>query len=423
MYKKVTLNNGLRIATKHIPHLNSVALGVWIAVGSRFENKRISGISHFLEHMVFKGTRSRSGDVIKRSIEGLGGTLNGFTGEECTCYWVKVLGKHQTAALEVLADMVLDPKLDASDIEKERIVILEEIKMYKDLPNHYVHELLEEILWPGQPLSMPITGDPKSVSSMGRNDLATFRKRCYRPHNVIVTAVGNVDEAEIIASVSDIFGAASRGKSLRYKSVDLANIAHQVKFHFKETEQTHLVMGMYGLPKFDPQRYSAGLVNIILGANMSSRLFTEVREKRGLAYEIVSHVKEYHDTGLFTISAGVDNKRVQTAVEVILREVGKLKESRVKRAELIRAKEFFRGQFMMMLEETLHHMVWLGDKVLGRDELPDPEEILRKVEAVTADDIRNLARRLFKKNRLKIAFIGPLDDAKQARIRKAADLL
>lgn len=423
MYRQIILRNGLKIILKPIRNLNSIALGIWIGVGGRFEHKKNSGISHFLEHMVFKGTKSMSAEAIKRSIEGLGGTLNGFTGEECTCYWVKILEKHQKTVFSVLSDMILNPKLSHKDMEKERTVILEEIKMYKDLPQHHVHELLDEILWPGQPLSMPLTGSVKSVSSMSREDLHAFRDRCYSPHNIAVVAVGSVDEGEIVKEAERFFSKLPKKKQLNFKKADLTRKSQKVNFQFKETEQTHMSLGIYGLSRFDPDKYAMALMNIILGGNMSSRLFNEVREKRGLAYEIVSHSKGYLDTGLFYVSAGIDNKKVHRATEVIIKELIKLKRVSVKEGELSRAKEFYRGQFLMMVEESLNHMIWLGDKITGKETLLGHEEILKEIGQITTDDIKRVAKRIFKSRNLKAALIGPLKEGIKRDIKKITEEL
>ena len=423
MYKYHILKNGLKIAVKPIRHLNSMTLGMWIGVGGRFENRKNSGISHYLEHMIFKGSRSRSTDAIKRAIEGLGGTLNGFTGEECTCYWAKMLGVHQEVAFSVLSDMIMDPRLSEKEMKKEKTVILEEIKMYKDLPQHYVHELLDEILWPGQPLSMPLTGSLESVSSMKREELLRFKERWYNPRNIIIAAVGAVDEERIVSDAERLCFPSTKGKQPGFKKVDFTRKSPAVKFRFKETEQTHLALGIYGLSRFDPDRYILALINIILGANMSSRLFTEVREKRGLAYEIVSHMKEYKDTGLFSISAGIDNRKVVRAAELIIKELSRIKRVPVKGEELSRAKEFYRGQFLMMIEESLNYMVWLGDKLIGSEELLACEDILKKVERVTPEDIKRVANRIFKRKNLKAALIGPLKEGVAANIRDLTESL
>jgi len=420
MHKMIKLKNGLRIITKPVRNVDSVALGIWIGIGGRFENKKNSGISHFLEHMLFKGSNSRSGEAIKRSIEGLGGTLNGFTSEECTCYWVKVLGEHQRLAFNVLSDMVLNPKIDAKEMKKERTVILEEIKMYKDLPNYYVHELLDAILWPGQPLSMPLAGSEKTVTSMSRGDLLQFKNRSYMPRNIIVVAVGAVNEEEIAKDAEKIFSKLTKKEAITCKKVDLTKKSPKVIFCSKETEQTRMALGFYGFGRFNSNKYSQAIMNIILGANMSSRLFNEVREKRGLAYEIVSHAREYQDTGVFSIDAGIDNRKVARSVEVILKELVKLRDKGVKEGELARAKEFYRGQFLMMMEGSLNSMLWLGDRAIGKEELTDYKEVLDKVREVTADDVKNAANSIFKAKSAKIALIGPHKDKIQKEIEEIA---
>ncbi len=366
-YKKEILKNGLTIIMADMPAMESISVGVWIGAGGRYEKKSKAGISHFLEHMVFKGTKKRSAQALKEAIEGHGGALNGFTGEEYTCYLAKVLSKDAHIAVDVLSDMALNPRLSPDDFAKERFVILEEIKMYLDMPNHYVQELLAELLWPNQPLGMPLAGTFKTVSTLTRGDLADYKKAFYSPKNIVVSIAGKLPDFNLVKVIEKNFKPAAAMPRQEFTSADTAQKLPRANFFFKETEQTHVAMGLHGYSRFSEDKYKLDLLHIILGGNMSSRLFQKVREEAGLAYEISSSIKHYQDTGALVISAGIDNKKVNKAIKVIIGELKKIKSGGVSKAEFIRAKEFYRGQVLMIFEETMHHMLWLGEKFMCAD--------------------------------------------------------
>lgn len=417
-YQFTKLENGLKVLTVPMANRDSAAVAVWIRAGGRYETRRLSGISHFLEHMLFKGTERRTIRQIKEDIEGVGGILNAFTGEEVTCYFSKLLKQHYTRALDVLSDMVLHATMPVSELIKEKTVILEEIKMYRDLPSHHVHDLMGELLWPEQALGRTISGTPETVSKMTRADLWHYKKNYYHPANILVSVAGNVEHEEILEQVNSIFKTSRKQKESNFEPAGSRQSKSRSKFFEKKTEQTHFVIGLHALPRTHPDRYKLGLLHVILGANMSSRLFEEVREKRGLAYEIKSSVAAYHDTGAFTISAGVETKKTARAMRVILGELHKIRNKPVRPGELRRAKDYFMSQVYLGVEDTLDHMLWVAEKALCAGELPDKKEICEKVEAVTPEEIQQIAGKIFKTQNLNLALIGPVPEKAQKELTK-----
>ena len=419
MYQQSVLRNGLRIITSHLAGRDSIGFAIWVRVGGRFEQKNLCGISHFVEHMLFKGTKRRTTRQIKEDVEGIGGMLNAFTSEESTCYFVKIPKAHLKIAFDVLQDMVNNATLSVEEFKKERTVILEEIKMYLDLPSQYVHEITSELLWPTQPLGRPIAGTIESVSHLTRNDLYRHVQTHYHPRNLLVTACGEIDHDEIKELSEQYFNGRNRKPVSKFKQAQLSSRLKRDKFRFldKKTEQTHFVIGFHGLSRNHPDRYQLALLNVILGANMSSRLFEEVRERRGLAYEIKSGLSFFNDTGSIEISAGVEPKKAPLAIRVIMRELGRLKRKIVSKDELRRAKDYFLGQFLLGLEDTLDHALWYGERVLYGGELPDIREIHREIEQVTEKDIQNLSQRSFKTSGIHLALIGPVDSKFETKTR------
>jgi predicted Zn-dependent peptidase len=408
MYKKLKLDNGLRIVTHPVSGMQSVALGIWIKVGGRYENKEDKGITHLLEHLVFKGTKNYSCRRIKESIEGVGGSLNGFTSEELTCYLVKIPGHYLELALDILSDMVINPTLPCLELEKEKQVILEEIKMYRDLPQSYVHELLDALLWPNQPLGQPVIGTLDSVTKINRQQLFSFKEKYYTSTNTVISAAGLLKHNKLTKKITQIFS------QLKDKNIDTFPKAKekqnqpQLKILPKDTEQTHLALGFRSLKRDHPLKHALGLLHIILGANMSSRLFHELREKKGLAYEIGTLVKRFFDTGAFIIHAGIDNHKVREAIELILKELSKVRHKLVSSDEFKRAKEFYLGQLMLALEDNLDHMLWIGESTVTLDKTYSFSDIIKEVNKINRADLCAVARYLFKAQNLNLALIGPL---------------
>ncbi|MCM8795159.1 MAG: insulinase family protein [Candidatus Omnitrophica bacterium] len=413
MYKKRRLDNGLRVIIHRMPRMQSVALGIWIKVGGRYEGARIKGIAHYLEHLLFKGSRRYSCRKIKESIEGVGGYLNGFTSEEFTCYLAKLPHQHLFRALDVLSDMVLEPLLLESEIEKERTVILEEIKMHRDLPQSYVYELLDELLWPNHPLGQSVTGTKESVSNIKRKDLLQFKRRYYTCTNMVIAASGLLDENEFFKRIEEKFSPLDAGSLSRFQAAQENQSHPKLKIFSKETEQTHLALGFRALRRDHPLRHALGLLHIILGGNMSSRLFNAVREKRGLAYEIGTQIKYFQDTGVFLVHAGIDNRRVEETIKLILEELHRCKTKLVSADEFRRAKDFYLGQLMLALEDTLDHMLWIGEYTAALDKTYSLEEIIKELEAVKFSDLQELAYQIFKEENLNLALIGPLPEEKK----------
>jgi predicted Zn-dependent peptidase len=391
-----------------MPGRESLALGIWIKVGGRHETIQNKGISHFLEHIAFKGTKKYSCREIKESIEGIGGSLNGFTSEELTCYLVKIPADSLELTLNVLSDMVINPTLPNSEIEKEKTVILEEIKMYKDQPQSYVYELLDALLWPNQPIGLPIIGTFESVSRTTRQDLLLFKQQFYTPENIVVSAAGKVDFNKLTKLVTKIFSYKKEQKSSLFDKAKEKQDYPKLKIFHKDTEQTHLALGFHSFRRDHHLRHALGMLHIILGANMSSRLFNELREKRGLAYEIGTQVKRFQDTGAFMVHAGIDNHKVTETIKLILNELVKTKHKLLSTDEFKRAKEFYLGQLMLALEDTLEHMLWIGEYTATLDRTYYLEDIIKEVNRVTREDIRKVARQIFTPQKINLALIGPL---------------
>jgi predicted Zn-dependent peptidase len=408
MYRRHKLKNGLRLVAHRMSQRESLALGIWIRAGGRYESFKEKGISHFLEHILFKGTRHYSCRKIKESIEGVGGSLNGFTSEELTCYLVKIPSRYLKLALDILSDMVLYPALPAAEITKEKQVILEEIKMYRDLPQSYVYELLDELLWPKQPLGSPIIGSVASVSSISRKEIVSFKNNFYTPSNIVVSAAGSLDYDKFLKATERIFSSQVKLQLNNFIPAQETQEVPQLKLFPKETEQTHLALGFHAFKRDHPLRHALGILHVIMGANMSSRLFNELREKRGLAYEIGTQVKRFHDTGAFMVHAGIDNKKVEESISLILKELNRAKLSLPSVEEFRRAKEFYIGQLILALEVTLDHMLWIGESVATLDKVFTQEEIIREVKRVEPEDIRRVARSIFREENLSLALIGPL---------------
>jgi len=412
MYTINSIANGLKVVTELMPHMESAAIGIWIRTGGRYENPENNGISHILEHLLFKGTKKRDMVAIKQEIEGRGGSFNGFTSEDHTCYLVKLLAKDIELGVDILSDMVLNPRLSEEELKKEKSVIIEEINMYKDMPSHYVHELLAEIMWPRQPLGMPLAGTVESVSAITRDAVSSYRQTYYNPRNMVIVSAGKTKE-DVLMKLSAKYLAAVEGKDTpKPLPVNLSQKNPALKLISKDTEQTHIALGLHAMDRFHPDKYALSLVNVILGANMSSRLFHIVRDEMALCYEISSSIRKYEDCGAFTVSAGVDHKKLIKSIEVILREVARMKSEPVPEEELRRAKEYYRGQLLFALEDTMSHMLWLGEKVICQEREFAVKAILNKIESVTSEDIMRVSEKVFRDENLNLAIISSAKDEK-----------
>ena len=410
MNRITELSNGVRVVTAPMPHMESVALGVWIGVGGRYESKRLCGISHFIEHLLFKGTTRRSAKQISQTVEGVGGYLNAFTGEESTCFYAKASYRHLDILLDVIGDMYLHPKFAVADIDKERRVIKEELLMYRDQPDHYVHELLTETLWPDHPLGRSLAGTPASLDGIVRATLLDFKRRSYSAGNTIVAVAGHCEHDDIVARVEQMLPVARAARPPRFEPARDGQRRARLRFLSKAVEQTHLAIAVRGFSRHDPRRYALKLASVILGENMSSRLFQTIREKHGLAYSIQSSTSYFSDTGALVISAGLDTKRLPKALRLVLQELGKLAKRPPSAEELRRAKDYAIGQMRLGLESTSNQMMWIGEHLLAYGFVQSPDEIEAKIEAVTTDQIQEVAAAIFRNNRLNVAVITPSKD-------------
>ncbi len=409
MYQKTVLENGLRVVTHDMKERNSIALGLWIAAGGRYEDDRIKGAAHFLEHISFKGSRKYGCEEIKQKIEGVGGALNAFTAEEATCYYAKIPSRHLPKTFDVLADMVFYPKINEEDVLKERTVILEELKMYHDLPQYYVMELLERLVWPNHPLGKGIVGTVESVSSMTNVNLRKFHQTYYSPRNIVIVACGELKHKDIVKMVKDKLAASLTKQDIpRFEKAPHGQMHAKGHFHHRDIEQMHLALGMLGYDQQNDDRYVLGLLSIILGGNMSSRLFNEVREKRGLAYSIGSSTKTYYDTGMFLVRAGVDNKKIVEAIKVIAQELNKVRQKGVTQDEFTRAKEYLLGQLNVELEDTMEHMLWLGDGVITKNRMRTLKSVIASFRKIKKQDITRVAREILNPKRFNLAIVGPV---------------
>jgi len=394
-------------------NMQSLSLGIWIKVGGRYETFQNKGVSHFLEHLLFKGTKKYSCRKIKESIEGVGGSLNGFTSEELTCYLVKIPARYLNLALDVLSDMVVNPLLPKLEVEKEKQVILEELKMYKDQPQSYVFELLDELLWPNQPIGSPIIGTVESLTQTNRQEISLFKERHYTAPNIVVSAAGLLDFNQLEKNVAKVFSGQKKDNPNTFLAARETQNKSQVKLFRKDTEQTHLTLGFHSFRRDHHLKHALGLLNVILGANMSSRLFNELREKRGLAYEIGTQARRFYDTGAFIVHAGIDNRKVMQAIELILKELTRIRENLVTEDEFKRAKDFYLGQLLLALEDTMDNMLWIGETTVTQDKTYTIADIISEVKKVTREDLKETAKQIFREEKINLALIGPLADGEK----------
>jgi len=410
LYQKTTLDNGLRLVTSTMPHTRSVCIGLFIGTGSRYESDAEAGTSHFIEHLLFKGSEKRpTPGEISAAIEGVGGILNGGTDKELTVYWCKVAQNHFPLALDVLTDMLLHPRFDPQEITKERQVIIEEINMCKDSPSQEANMLIDGLLWPGHPLGRDIAGSKESVAITTREAMLDYLDRQYQPDNTVVAIAGNIRHQKAVNSVSRVMDSwASRKPRTGYSTYQPAPApAQQVKIEKRDIEQAHLCLALPGLPLLHPQRFKLDLLNVILGQGMSSRLFTEIRDRLGLAYSIHSYAEHFLDSGSLTIYAGVDTKNLTTAIKAILEQLNQLKET-VPEAELSRARELSRGRLLLGMEDSHNVAGWLGGQEILTKRVLTTEEVTAIIDAITAEELEQLAQELIEGKSLRLAVVGPV---------------
>lgn len=410
MIRKTTLPNGVRILTEVVNEVYSASIGVYVDVGSEDENERNNGVSHCLEHMLFKGTSKRTAQEISQEIEDVGGSLGAATGKENTCFYGRVMGDQLHVAVDLLLDMIVDANLDKEDLELERQVILEEIKMYDDDPEDYAHETLISNIWPGHPLGLPITGTFETVSSFDEKVVRKHVEKFYRPERLVISIAGNFDEQKVIDQIAQAVGDMKPGKT--QKKTDAPRIHQYRAVKHRDIEQAHVSIVGNGLKITDDQRYVFAILDLCLGGNMSSRLFQEVREKRGLVYTINSFRESHRENGLFGVYAGASPKQVGTVLDLVSEEFQRMKSEGFTEQEINRGKIQLRSELLLGLESMRNRSARsaYGELFYGRQ--LEVDEIVADIDRVTTDEVKKLANDLIQPESLSMIVVGPESELK-----------
>ncbi len=406
MYRKDTLSNGIRVVSETLPKSRSVSIGVWVKVGSRHEPPEIGGISHFIEHLFFKGTEKRTAKDIAIEMDSIGGEMNAFTSQETTTYYAKVVDEHLPVAIEILSDILLGSRFDPVEMEKERKVILEEIKGVEDTPDDFIHELFTSTVWPDNPLGRPILGTKETVRGLKHENIISYIDSYYSPKEIVISVAGNFEHARLIELLNTSFGRLSRTGISKKESTPQFTNALSVKK--KQLEQVQLCIGCRGLNYTHEDRYVISALNSVLGNSMSSRLFQEIREQNALAYSIYSYVTSYRDTGLLTVYAGTDPSNTLEVVRLVLKEFKKIKEEGITPAEETRVKNQIKGSLVLSLESSNSHMSRLARQEMYFGKYLSIDDIIKGVEKVTADQVKRLAQQLFAPGNISLTILGPL---------------
>ncbi len=412
--RKEVLPNGLTVITEGMDHVRSVSVGIWIKSGSRREPAKTNGITHFIEHMLFKGTTSRTAEDIARQVDSIGGHLDAFTAKECVCYNTKVLDDHVPIVMDILGDLVLHPRFDDADLTKERGVILEELKMDEDNPDHLVHEIFTQNFWKGHAIGRPILGTRETIGGLDRNTLFDYYHRCYEPRNMLVSVAGHLDHENIVGLVDRTFGALKPRR--REKPGPRPSTHSKIALrHKKHLEQVHICLGVPSYPLPHERRYACYIMNTILGGGMSSRLFQNIRERQGLAYAVFSELNPCSDTGCLTIYAGTSRESANRVVESIMKEFRDLKENQVSTEELRRAKDHLKGSLMLSLESTTSRMSNLARQEIYFGRFFSLDEIAQRIEDVTAEEVITVANEFFRPKAVACTIVGNLTGVKIGR--------
>lgn len=413
MVKKTKLKNGLRIVTKVLPNTQSVTVLILVGAGSRYEKKEINGISHFLEHMFFKGAeRYKNTKEVSEAIDGVGGDFNAFTGKEYAGYYVKVAAEKLDTALDVLSDMLINSKFDPVEIDKERGVILEEYNMYQDTPMYQIGWDFEKLLYGDQPLGWDQVGTKELIGSVTQQQFLDYLHDLYTPDNTVIAVAGNFDEIKLAEQIEQLFVFPSprTKKAYHFEAIREFTSAKKVWLRNKKTEQAHVVIGFPGYADNSENHYASKLLAIILGGNMSSRMFLSVREAQGLAYYISATTDDYHDTGIFSVSAGVSVERIDQAITSIIVEYQKAAEFGITAAELEKAKSYLKGKIVLRMEDSEEYSHLIGKYELLQGQKVGLEDVLRKVDSVQLEQVSAVAKELFVEDKLHAAIIGPYED-------------
>jgi predicted Zn-dependent peptidase len=413
---KSVLDNGLIVLTESIPHVRSVSMGAWVATGSRDEAPAVNGISHFVEHMVFKGTTTRSARQIAREVDSIGGNLDAFTSKETVCFTIKSLDEHTSEALDVLSDLTLHPTFDPEELNREKGVILEEIKMDEDNPDYLVNEIFTQNFWKGDSLGRPILGTKKTVSSFTQETVFGYYREKFTPRNIVFSAAGNLEHESFVAEMEKKFGGLAVDASTPFPHLAAPQTQPHITLKSKKSlEQVQLMLGMPAPAVNDPERYGVYLLNAMLGGGMSSRLFQTIREERGLAYSIYSELSPFRDMGLLSINAGVAADRTKETLALTMAELSRLKQETIGDAELKRAKDQLKSNIVLGLESSSSRMANLARQQMYFGRFFGVDEITREIEAVTPDEITRLANKLFRPEAMALTLLGNLGEMKVER--------
>ncbi len=408
-YNTSVLENGVTVVTAEMPYMESACVGAWAGVGSRYESPALNGIAHFVEHLLFKGTPSRDAYQISREIEGIGASIDAFTTEDHTCYYTRGPAETLPKMTEVLMDMICHPNCDPVEIEREREVILEEINMYRDNPSQHVEDLLGNAAWPDHPLGRPITGSTESVEEINRGDLFHFHQTRYTGENLIISAAGKLSHKAFLELVEPLISELPRGEKLVCQKVPAllrGNGPRRCEELRDHLEQAHISIGFHTCGRDDPQRYPLKALNVLLGENMSSRLFQVLREEQGLCYSVFSDIMNLEETGVISISTGLDLDNVPKALELISRCLREFCAKPVSSERLEQAVNYTVGQSRMALETTVSQMMWCGESVLAYGRILEPTESFRELRKVSAEEVCDLAKQTFRLSGTAIAYIG-----------------
>src|SRR5436309_12490977 len=406
--QKEVLDNGLTILTEQMPHVRSISLGIWLKIGSRSEAQEVNGVAHFIEHLLFKGTSHRTAEEIARQVDSIGGHLDAFTAKETICYSTKVLDEHLPIAFDILSDLLLNPKFDPGDMEKERGVILEEIKMVEDTPDDLVHEIFIQNFWKDQPLGRPILGTKQTVSRLDRGKVTDFFQEFYTPDDIVISAAGNLEHQAVVDLVQEKFGAVKTRRN-GYLEVPAHTHSRITIRNKKELEQVHICLGVPSYSLSHEDRYACYILNTILGGGMSSRLFQNIREKQGLVYAIFSGLNSYRDTGCLSIYAGTSLETTSKVVDLVIAEFRNLKQHLVDPEELRRAKDHLKGSLMLSLESTSSRRSNLARQELHFGRFFTLDELAASIEAVTAEGVQRVAQTFFNQKQIALTVLGNLD--------------
>lgn len=405
MYKRYELKNGIQIVAEKIPHFRSISIGLWFKAGSIYEDHSQNGLSHFIEHMLFKGTKKRTAKDIAQTLEAVGGQLNAFTAKECTCFYSKVIDEHLELALELLSDMVLNSVFDEFEIGKEKGVILEEISMYEDSPDDVVHELLSAEFFGSHPLGQPIIGTRENITDFTREGMVKYFNRFYTPKNLVISVAGNFDDDQLDALLKKYFGDWNEPEH-DYDQPTLAKSGNGIAYKYKDIEQTHLCIGCPGVSLGKEDIYPLMVFNNIFGGGMSSRLFQKIREDHGLAYSVFSYPSSYVHGGLFTIYAGMKPSQTSQVVSLIQQEIKSIKSRDINQDEFYMAREQLKGNYILGLESTSSRMTAIGRNQLLMGRILTPDEVLLKIDNVTLDSIYEVLDRMFLKDNTTMALVS-----------------